>query len=233
MQTVFHSAQSRGHADHGWLKSHFSFSFADWYNPERMGFGALRVLNDDWIAPQSGFPPHSHQDFEIITIVMKGAVTHEDSMGNRGKVAAGEVQVMSAGTGVTHAEYNHEDESLELFQIWIATNELGASPRYEQKRFGSWERQGKPLPVVSGGDVPETLSIRQDARISLLNLKASERYSYPLREGKGLYVFVVEGEVEMGHQMLGHRDASGVWDAKTALISSSRDSALLLIEVPH
>src|SRR6185369_13889460 len=171
MQKVLHRAEARGISDHGWLRSRFSFSFADWYEPTRMGFGALRVINDDTIAPLGRFGMHPHADYEIITIPLQGSVTHEDSMGNRGEVGEGEVQAMSAGSGVVHSEYNASStESLELFQIWIAPNVRDARPRYSQKRFDATGRKNKWQTLVAEDGVGDALAIYQNARIARADL---------------------------------------------------------------
>lgn len=238
MKVVVHQADSRGGADHGWLKTRHSFSFAQWHDPARMGFGALRVLNDDWIAPQSGFPPHYHENFEIVTIVRAGAVTHEDSLsaqaggGSRGRVKAGEVQVMSAGTGVTHAEYNREDEPLELFQVWIESARRYIAPRYDQKEFDAKRRRNRLGLLVSGEENSESLLICQDARIFLSDMDAGKNLSYELPAGKGVYTFIVEGRAEVAGHVLSRRDAAGVSDTPEFSVSALEPTSALFIEVP-
>lgn len=233
MQTVLHKNEDRGKSDLGWLKSHFSFSFADWYDRERMGFGALRVLNDDVIALNSGFPKHHHSNFEIITIVTRGAVSHEDSLGNTKEVKEGEVQVMSAGTGVLHSEYNHGKETLELFQIWIETSKENVSPRYDQKVFLEKDRKNKWQLLVSeeGGLAP--LFIYQKARIFRGSLDKDMTLTYTFsKKGMGVYIFVISGEVVVEEVVLKKRDALGVWDADAIRFSVKNLSEILLIEVP-
>lgn len=224
MELVFHSTDSRGKAEHGWLSSRFSFSFANWYEPSRMGFGALRVLNDDTIAPSSGFGMHPHANMEIITIVTKGAVTHEDSMGNRG-----EVQVMTAGTGVVHAEKNDSvTESLELFQLWITPREAGLAPRYEQKTFD----QSTSL-LVSPDGRDGSLEIMQDAFIERVSLSVGKAMSHAVRKsGNGLYIFVISGEVRAGETTLGPRDALGIQETDHIQLTAEQESELLIVEVP-
>lgn len=233
MQKVVHKAEERGVAEHGWLHSRFSFSFADWYEPTRMGFGALRVINDDTIDPANGFGMHPHRDMEIITIVTKGAVTHQDSMGNKGEVRAGEVQVMSAGTGVVHSEYNDSaTDALELFQIWIFPHTIGVEPRYAQQAFSA-PVSNILLPLVGpiGEEVP--LSIHQDAYVSRLALEPGTEYRYGIhRPGNGLYVLVIEGGVHVADETLTLRDAVGVWDTELVTLGATERSEVLLIEVP-
>jgi len=232
MQKVVHRADARGKGEHGWLSTRYSFSFADWYDPSRMGFGALRVINDDRIAAAHGFGAHRHQDMEIITIVTKGTVTHEDSMGNKGTVSAGEVQVMSAGTGVTHAERNDSpDEELTLFQIWIATREKGVEPRYAQKSFGE-SVSGSRLLVAP--DAREgALAIEQDAFITEVILKKDGVTSYELNDPThGVYVFVIDGSVSLSEETLNMRDAIGIAGEKEISISSTTGAKVLVMEIP-
>lgn len=234
MQTVIHRADDRGKGDYDWLTTRYSFSFATWYEPERMGFGALRVINDDRIAPARGFGPHPHRDMEIVTIVTKGAVTHEDSMGNKGVTPAGDVQAMSAGSGVVHAEYNDSpDEELTLFQLWITTNKPGAEPRYAQKPFGLTETTpGRTLLVAPDG-VPDALPIHQDAYIEYGVLSADAPLMYELRNiQNGVYVFVIEGDVQVGDETLGARDAIGITDTESITLTTTTHARVLLIEVP-
>lgn len=232
MKTLLHTVDTRGHADHGWLKSSHSFSFADWYEPSRMGFGRLRVLNDDRIAPGQGFGMHPHNNFEIITIVMRGVVTHEDSMGNRARVEAGEVQVMSAGTGVVHSEYNHEDEPLELFQLWIETNRPSAEPRYDQRRFDEGGRMNALQLLVSGEVRDDALMIYQQARITRATLSAGKALSYRVPLGQGVYLFVIEGDAAVGETELACRDALGITETDHVSVESSTGAEVLLVEVP-
>ncbi|MEJ0054050.1 MAG: pirin family protein [bacterium] len=232
MKAAVHRADSRGGADHGWLKTRHSFSFANWHDPERDGFGALRVLNDDVIAPHQGFGAHPHRDFEIVTIVTRGAVTHEDGLGTRAKVAAGEVQVMSAGTGVVHSEKNEEDEPLELFQLWIVPKERGVAPRYDRKRFDEASRKNALQLLVSDTGEDGSLMIRQDARIYLADLAAGAEIPYQLPPGRGAYVFVVEGEVKIGEVLLKRRDALAVSDSSSFSITPVTAANILVIDVP-
>ncbi len=229
MKVDIHRAKDRGVSEHGWLSSRFSFSFADWYEPTRMGFRSLRVINDDRIAPNSGFGPHPHRDMEIVTIVREGEVTHGDSMGNQGTVGAGEVQVMSAGSGVVHSEVNASvDTELTLFQMWIATREKGIAPRYAQRSFAD----GTQLLVSPTGE-HDSLQIMQDAYITRVVLAEGESYSYTLRNpDHGVYVFIVEGRVVVGQEELSARDAMGVEETERIDVAAQIASTLLLIEVP-
>lgn len=233
MKKIIHKADDRGHGDYGWLTTNYSFSFGDWYESTRMGFGALRVINDDVIAPSNGFGSHSHRDMEIITIVMKGTVTHKDSMGNVGTVPPGDVQTMSAGTGVTHSEYNDSPtESLELFQIWITSRERGIPPEYHQ---GSFEvgnmKEGRKCLVDPIGQ--EGLKISQDAYIYYVALTENHSLDYSLKSNRnGVYLFVISGNMTIMGEALSARDAIGITDTDSLTVESSSSGALLIIEVP-
>lgn len=234
MKKIVHREHERGQGDHGWLHSRFSFSFADWYEPALMGFGSLRVINDDLIAPLGKFEMHPHRDFEIITIPLIGAVTHEDSLGNKGEIHVGEVQVMSAGTGIVHSEYNaSRTESLSLFQIWIEPNVLNAKPRYAQAYFDPLARKNLWQPIVSGDEVPGTLAIYQDARITRADIDPGLSLSYDVAyKGNGIYVLIIEGEVTIEGESLSSRDAIGISEANHILISAVTTASVLVIEVP-
>lgn len=235
MQTIIHRAHDRGVGDHGWLATRFSFSFADWYDPTRMGFGALRVLNDDVIAPRSGFGKHPHANMEIITIVMRGAVTHTDSMGNTYRIPAGDIQVMSAGKGVMHAEENNEDEPLELFQIWITPRELGVKSHYDQASFGTLPKTPGVFELLVSGKKETTgaLFIHQDAFVSRAYLEKGMSAVYPyIKPQHGVYFFVVSGVVTLGGDTLFARDAIGVVGVESAQIRAEEDALVLAFEVP-
>jgi len=234
MQTVIHRAEDRGSSDHGWLQSKFSFSFADWHEPRRMGYGTLRVINDDTIAPLGKFGMHSHKDFEIITIPLAGAVTHHDNMGNTGVVVAGEVQAMSAGTGVTHSEENASaTEELRLFQIWIEPREQGLAPRYAQKAFEVSGRRDRWQLLVSSDGAKESLPIYQDARILRADVGLGDTLAYTkFYKKNGLYVLVIEGEVEVQGENLAMRDAVGIAGADSIEVTAHADAQILLFEVP-
>ncbi|HWH07253.1 MAG TPA: pirin family protein [Candidatus Paceibacterota bacterium] len=231
MRTTIHRAKDRGRGEYGWLQTRYSFSFADWHNPERMGFGALRVINDDRIAGQSGFGMHTHKDMEIITIVRSGTLTHKDSMGNTGTVRKGEVQVMSAGTGVAHSEYNDHDEELTLFQLWIHTDEQNHAPRYDQRAF-AFPAIGQTL-VVSPFGVAEGLHIHQRAYITLATIDAEHHATYEVKEkGNGIYVMVVEGEAAVAENKLTQRDAITIEGVTTISFATDTKVELLIIEAP-
>lgn len=238
MKTVLHRAEDRGFANHGWLQANHSFSFAGWYNPEKVNFGALRVLNDDVIAPKMGFGTHPHDNMEIITIPLKGVLKHRDSMNNKWEsVKAGEVQVMSAGSGLQHSEINgSQDEYLNLFQIWIFPEEQNVEPRYDQKTFEAEGRNGKlQVLVTSMKDTSnsEALKVHQDVKLSRIDLKAGEHFGYTLKsKNHGVYIMVVHGEVAIDSFDLKTRDAIGIYDTQELDAQMKEDSQLLLIEVP-
>ena len=232
---VLHKAGSRGHADHGWLNAWHSFSFANWYSPERMHFGALRVLNDDTIAAGKGFGTHPHDNMEIITIVTEGALKHTDSMGNEGTIKAGDVQVMSAGTGVHHSEFNPDPEHrAKLFQVWLFPRERGAAPRYDQITLDPKERVNKFQQIVSPSPDDAGTWIRQDAWFHLGKFDGgrTERY-VSKRLGNGVYTMVISGSAEIQGQQLSTRDAVGISGMDELEINIGPAGAeLLLIDVP-
>lgn len=234
MKTIIHREDSRGGANHGWLTTRHSFSFANWHNPERMGFGALRVLNDDQVAAGAGFGEHPHRDMEIITIVTKGAIAHADSIGNSFTVEAGDVQVMSAGTGVRHSEINaSKTEGLEFFQIWIEPNELNTAPRYDQKTFGLSGTTPGFTTLVAPSDLEEELRIQQDAYVTYGVVEGGAETAYALKNpAHGIYVFVISGQITVGDTSLNARDAIGIRDAEEVLFSGQTHSTILIIEVP-
>ncbi|MEZ4803036.1 MAG: pirin family protein [Gelidibacter sp.] len=237
MKTIVHKADSRGFANHGWLQANHSFSFANYYNPEKMSFGALRVLNDDIIAPKMGFGTHPHDNMEIITIPLSGSLKHRDSMHNAWQtIEAGEVQIMSAGSGLQHSEINGSETAyLNLFQIWIVPNKRNVEPRYDQKRFESADRKNKLQTVVSYIDdsIEGSLKIHQDARISRLDLGSGNTFEYkPKSKNHGVYVLNIHGKLSIDKNELQQRDAIGVSETDSFTIVSNEDSELLLIEVP-
>jgi quercetin 2,3-dioxygenase len=237
MTLVFHSAASRGFANHGWLQANHSFSFANFYDSKKMNFGALRVLNDDLIAPSMGFGTHPHDNMEIITIPLSGVLKHKDSMGNSWEeVKAGEVQVMSAGTGIYHSEINGSaSESLSLFQIWIVPNQKNVTPRYDQ-RFFEPSQDGELQILVTSMDDASTdssLKIHQDAQISRINLSANSSFTYSLKSpNHGVYVMQVFGASKIESTELNARDAVGISEVDSFKLDVSEDSQLLFIEVP-
>lgn len=237
MKTIVHKANSRGFANHGWLQANHSFSFAGYYNPEKVHFGALRVLNDDVIAPKMGFGTHPHDDMEIITIPLKGVLKHRDSMHNEWQsVVPGEVQVMSAGTGLQHSEINgSNDEYLGLFQIWIMPNKQQVVPRYDQKVFESDNRKNKLQILVTSIDENHegSLKIHQDAIISRIDLDKGKTFQYQLKSAQhGVYGMTIYGTVNMSDNILGTRDAIGISETDSFEIEAEEDSSLLFIEVP-
>lgn len=235
MKYIEHKATDRGVSEHGWLHSRFSFSFSHWYNPDRTGFGALRVINDDVIDPDSGFDLHPHDNMEIVTIVMSGAITHGDSMNNQEVVVrAGDVQVMTAGTGVIHAEHNMSlDESLQLYQIWIHPHTRQLTPRYDQKSFGKEWRYNTLTLLVSPDSRDESLMIHQHAFISRARYDAGQEIKYVLQDAvHGVYVFVISGELRIDSMTLGEKDALGIWDTKSITMHTTKETSFLLFEVP-
>ena len=219
-----------GGADHGWLKARHHFSFANYYDPARMGWGRLRVWNDDEIAAQSGFPPHPHSDIEIITYVRTGAITHQDTLGNQGRTGAGDVQVMSAGTGVRHAEFNLEPETTTLFQIWIETDRPGAQPSWGQREFPKADRSGHFTVVASGDPADGALPINADAKVLAATLKAGETIRYDLAEGRRAYLVPAVGEVEVNGVALSARDGAGIKDEPTLTVTAKADAELVMVD---
>jgi hypothetical protein len=236
MKTELHPANERGHAGLDWLDTYHSFSFATYFNPAREQFGCLRVLNDDTIAGGTGFDLHPHNNMEIITLMLKGSLEHRDSMGNTQVIAQGEVQVMSAGTGIYHAEYNHsEKEDAKLFQIWIFPREKGLKPRYDQKFFEEQNTKNKLVTLVTPDikQQDDSLWIHQDAYISTVNLEKGHNIEYKIRiQGNGVFAIVIEGNIKVNENSLNRRDAIAVTETDTVNFESVTDSNLLIIEVP-
>jgi redox-sensitive bicupin YhaK (pirin superfamily) len=222
--------ESLGAANHGWLDAHHHFSFADYHDPGRMGWGAIRVWNDDVIAAQSGFPPHGHRDMEIITYVRQGAITHEDSMGNRGRTEAGDVQVMSAGTGVRHAEYNLENSETRIFQIWILPEKLGAQPAWGARPFPKGDRAGAFVPLASGLGDEGALPIQTPAKVLGATLKAGTSTTYRFAEGRVGYLVGAEGRFKVNGQEARARDGVAIRDLAEVTIEAIDDSELVLVD---
>lgn len=233
-QQVLHKADTRGHANHGWLDSYHSFSFAQYYNPERVHFGVLRVLNDDTIAAGTGFGTHPHDNMEIISIPLSGALEHKDSMGNKAVIRAGEIQVMSAGSGITHSEYNHSQEEPGSFlQIWIFPNKRNVSPRYDQKQLDLDSKKNSLVQILSPDPEGEGVWIHQDAWFHMGRLDPGVALDYRIRkEGNGVYAFVISGAATVDGTPLNHRDGLGVWATDQISIRADRETELLLMEVP-
>ncbi len=222
---------SLGGANHGWLDARHHFSFANYYDPDRMGWGSLRVWNDDVIQPRSGFPPHPHSDMEIIPYIRKGAITHEDSEGNRGRTEAGDVQVMSAGRGVAHSEFNLEDEPTELFQIWILPREAGGEPSWGSRPFPRDDRSGRFVALASGFEEDrDALKIRTDARVLGATLKAGDTVEYVLGPGRHAYLVPATGAIEVNGVRVGARDGAAIRDLDAIRVKGLEDSEIVLVD---
>ncbi|WP_318309721.1 pirin family protein [Flagellimonas crocea] len=234
MKSVLHKAATRGHADHGWLNSHHTFSFAGYHDPERMHFGVLRVLNDDQVAPGRGFGTHPHDNMEIISIPLEGDLEHKDSMGNTTTIKEGDVQVMSAGTGIQHSEYNkNDDQQVKFLQIWVFPNKRNVEPRYDQISIRNIEKKNTFYQVLSPNPDDEGVWIHQDAWFHLGKFEAGSSDTYQIKkEGNGVYAFVLEGEVELNGQKLEKRDGYGVWETDSLDFKATSNSRVLLMEVP-
>lgn len=234
-QTILHKADSRGYADHGWLISRHTFSFAGYYHPERIHFGALRVLNDDYVAEGMGFGTHPHDNMEIISIPLEGDLEHKDSMGNVSVIKHGDVQVMSAGTGITHSEYNrNKDKPVKFLQIWVFPNKKNVKPRYQQITLDISERHNNLQQIVSPNDNDEGVWIHQDAwfHLGIFDKDFSADYSLK-KSGNGVYIFVIKGSVSVNATLLDARDGYGIWEAGSFnIISKSQGAEVLLMEVP-
>ena len=231
---IIHPSDSRGVANHGWLNSRHTFSFADYYNPERMGFGALRVINDDSVDAAAGFGRHPHRDMEIISIPLEGSLSHQDSEGNSSIIKKGEVQIMSAGTGIFHSEMNAStSEQVKFLQIWVLPKKLGVKPRYEQKAFSHEARQNKISTVVSPDGRNGSISINQDAFFSLTDIQDGKSVTYERQlEGNRLYVFILKGNVELNGQTFHARDGIGLVEFNKVDLKAQSDAEVLLMEVP-
>ncbi len=234
MNTVLHKADTRGQANHGWLEAKHSFSFANYYNPERVHFGVLRVLNDDKIAPGRGFGTHPHDNMEIISIPLEGALEHKDSMGNGAVVQNGDVQVMSAGTGITHSEFNaNKDQVMKLLQIWLFPNKKNVTPRYDQISIRDIERKNEFYQVLSPSAEDQGVWIHQDAWFHLGNFDEATSNHYEVkRKGNGVYAFVIQGTAEIAGQALEERDGFGIWDTDSFEIKAEKGSRILLMDIP-
>ncbi len=220
-----------GHANHGWLNARHHFSFASYYDPARMGWGAIRVWNDDEIAANNGFPPHPHQDMEIITYVRSGAITHQDSLGNKGRTEAGDVQVMSAGSGVRHAEYNLEPETTTIFQIWIEPTRKGGSPSWGAKPFPKGERSGAFVTLASGFENDgDALPIRANARVLAATVKAGESVTHSVGEGRHAYLVPATGAIAIDGERFAARDGAALSGGQTVTITAIEDSEIVLVD---
>ena len=233
-QTILHKAETRGHANHGWLSSYQSFSFASYYNPDRMQFGALRVLNDDTVDAGMGFGKHPHDNMEIISIPLEGGLEHKDSMNNVAVIKNGDIQAMSAGTGIYHSEYNNDrDSPAKFLQIWIYPNKRNVEPRYDQLTLNLADRHNKLQQVLSPNPDDAGVWIHQDAWFHLGKFDKGIDTEYTIKkQGNGVYIFVLSGEVEINGQVLNTRDALGIWDTDQFKITALTDAEFLLIDVP-
>ncbi len=233
--TVLHKANTRGHANHGWLDSYHTFSFANYYNPERMHFGVLRVLNDDRVEAGMGFGTHPHDNMEIISIPLEGDIEHKDSMGNIAVIKKGDIQVMSAGTGIQHSEYNRNKDRLTKFlQIWVIPNKKNVTPRYDQITLDAKDRHNKLQQIVSPNADDAGVWIQQDAWFSMGTFDKSFSTTYEIKKkGNGVYAFVLKGDISIDGQSLNERDGLGIWDTdKINITANSPDAELLLMDVP-
>ncbi len=222
---------SLGAANHGWLNAHHHFSFANYYDPARMGWGKLRVWNDDQIAAQSGFPQHPHRDMEIITYVRQGAITHKDNLGNEGRTEAGDVQVMSAGSGIAHSEFNAEDEETRIFQIWIEPTATGGEPRWGAKPFPKDDRSGNWTILASGSkDDDDALMIRADAQVAGISLKAGETTNWTLKEGRKAYLVAATGSMMVGNEFANERDGVAIENVGEIEIEALEDTEIVLVD---
>jgi redox-sensitive bicupin YhaK (pirin superfamily) len=232
--TVLHKADTRGHADHGWLNAYHTFSFGSWYNPDRVQFGTLRVLNDDTVAAGMGFGTHPHDNMEIITIPLEGDLAHKDSMGNTEVIKNGDVQVMSAGTGIQHSEFNpNADQRTKLLQIWVFPKVRNVEPRYQQITLNPEDRNNKLQQILSPNADDAGVWIHQDAWFHLGKFDKDTATTYELKkEGNGVYAFILSGTVTINGQELETRDGFGIWDTATLNIEASTDTEFLLMEIP-
>lgn len=233
MKTILHKSLERGHVDHGWLNSYHSFSFADFYDKSKMHFGALRVLNDDTVAQGMGFGKHPHENMEIVSIPLSGDLEHQDSTGRKEIIRQGDIQIMSAGKGISHSEKNANlDKEVKFLQIWVFPKEKNIAPRYEQKTFNVADYNNQ-LKTVVAPDNSASVWINQDAWFTLGNFEKGIRSEYKIKKANnGVYVFVIEGEVTINEQLLGRRDALGIWETDAINIEASSNTQILLIDVP-
>ena len=231
---ILHKASSRGHADHGWLNAYHSFSFASWYNPERIQFGMLRVLNDDTVAAGMGFGTHPHDNMEIITIPLEGDLAHKDSMGNSSTIKTGDVQVMSAGTGIQHSEFNpNANLQTKLFQIWLFPKYRNVEPRYQQITLDVAKQKNSFAQILSPNPDDEGVWIHQDAWFYLSDFEANFSKTLDLqKEGNGFYIMTIEGEILVNGEKLEKRDAIGIWETNEIEIKANSDSRFLIMEIP-
>jgi len=234
MKTIIHKADTRGFFDYGWLKTYHTFSFSSYNDPERVNFGMLRVLNDDTIEGGQGFGSHPHNDMEIVTVPLEGALAHKDSTGSQGVIYPDEIQVMSAGTGIRHSEYNHlNDGTTKLLQIWVFPDKKGHKPRYIQKFFDTEERKNKLQFIVTPEKMDDNLWLNQDSYFALTDLEKDKSINYKIHtKGNGIYLFVIEGKISVGDNSLSDRDGMGIWETDDIIVTANENSRILFIEVP-
>lgn len=234
MKKIFHPANERGYADHGWLKAHHSFSFANWFDPEKIQFGKIRVFNDDKIAAGGGFGTHPHENMEIVTILLEGSIAHKDNTGHEEVIKPNEIQVMSAGTGILHSEYNaSKTDFCNLFQVWVFPDENGHQPRYDQKSFNPEERKNKIHTFVSPDKTEGNLWLNQDAYFSWCDLDSDNSVNYKINNSNnGIYVFLIDGVIKVADQILTRRDAVGIWATENIEIMAEKNSRFVSIETP-
>ena len=234
MKTIIYKADERGIAEFGWLHSRHSFSFGRYYNPEKMGFGLLRVLNDDIVEPGEGFGKHPHDNMEIISIVLDGELEHKDSMGTGSVIKTGDIQVMSAGTGITHSEFNHSNErKVNFLQLWIFPKERDIKPRYDQKNFASADRKNKIKTVVSGINPDGILSIHQNASISIGNFEKGNEINYKIQyPGNGAYLFLLKGNIKLNGDSIAEKDAAGIYDTHELSFYTESGTDFIIIDIP-
>lgn len=234
MKTIYHKADSRGHVNHGWLNSWHTFSFANYYDADRMSFGVLRVINDDTVSGGRGFGEHPHANMEIISIPLEGTLQHGDSMGNSGTIQKGEVQVISAGTGLFHSEMNaNSDKEVKFLQIWVMPRDKNVEPRYSQQSYLENAKRNEFQQIVSPNADDEGAWIHQDAWFNLANFDKGVNKEYKInKKGNGVYIFVLEGSAKVGDQELSRRDGLGVYDTDSFTLEATEDAEILLMEVP-
>jgi len=234
MKSVIHKAETRGQANHGWLNSHHTFSFANYHNPERMHFGVLRVLNDDQVQAGQGFGTHPHDNMEIISIPLEGDLEHKDSMGNIAVIQEGDVQILRAGTGITHSEYNkNSSKEVKFLQIWIFPNKKNVTPRYDQISIRDIQKENEFYQVLSPNKDDQGVWINQDAWFHIGKFDKGHAAEYTLKkEGNGVYAFVLEGDLEINNEKLTKRDGMGIWDTESITVKASENTRVLLMEVP-
>jgi redox-sensitive bicupin YhaK (pirin superfamily) len=234
MKKIIHKADSRGYFEYSWLKTNQTFSFGNYYDPERVNFGMLRVLNDDFVVAGQGFGTHSHNDMEIVSIPLIGELAHKDSKGNEEIIVPNDVQVMSAGTGILHSEYNHsKDNETNFLQLWIFPDKKGHKPRYDQKSFNPEERKNKILTAVSPDKNNGNLWLNQEAHLSMTDLEKNKPINYKLNtSGNGVYIFLIGGNISVEEETLSKRDGIGIWETEEISLKANEDSQILLIEVP-